>query len=301
MDWVVAPVDHTLPVADEAVKATLPPAQKVVGPPGVTVGVAGNGFTVTVVPADAAEVQPPLVTVTVYVPPVETVIDWVVAPVDHKLPVAEDEVKVTLPPAQNVVGPPAVMVGVGGVGFTVTVVPADVAALQPAMVTVTVYVPAVETVMACVVAPVDQRLPVADEDVKVTLPPAQNVVGPPAVIVGVGGTGFTVPETATLMVVTPVEASVIFPEGLPVADAAILTYIVVLATEPLDGVKVRVVPKLLPLVVETSKPVGAVMMIPVVRLLPETVKLCSAEAVPAQLVKAVNAPVLLITGAWRPK
>lgn len=65
IDCVVSPVDHTLPDADEEVKVTLPPVQKVVGPPGVTVGVAGNGFTVTVVPADAAEVQPPLVTVTV--------------------------------------------------------------------------------------------------------------------------------------------------------------------------------------------------------------------------------------------
>jgi len=38
------------------------------------VGVAGIGFTVTVVPAEATEVQPPLVRVTVYVPDVETVI-----------------------------------------------------------------------------------------------------------------------------------------------------------------------------------------------------------------------------------
>lgn len=76
-----------------------------------------------------------------------TVIDCVVAPVDHRLPVADEEVNVTLPPAQKVVGPPGVTVGVGGVGFTVTVVPADVAELQPAVVTVTVYVPLVPTVM----------------------------------------------------------------------------------------------------------------------------------------------------------
>lgn len=65
MDCVVAPVDQRLPVAAEEVKVTLPPAQKLVGPPGVIVGVAGVGFTVTVVPADAAELQPALVTVTV--------------------------------------------------------------------------------------------------------------------------------------------------------------------------------------------------------------------------------------------
>ncbi len=32
----------------------------------------------------------------------------------HWLPVALDDVSVTLPPAQNVVGPPGVMVGVAG-------------------------------------------------------------------------------------------------------------------------------------------------------------------------------------------
>jgi hypothetical protein len=181
------------------------------------------------------------------------------------------------------------MVGAGGIGFTVTVMPADGAEVQPPLVTVTVYVPAVVAVIACVVSDVDHKLPVADEDVKVTLPPVQNVVGPPGVMMGVGGKGLTVPLTATLTVVTPVEASVILPEGVPVADAASLTYIVVLATAPPDGGKVRVVAKPLPLVVETSKPVGAVITIPVVRLLPETVKFCSVEAVPAQLLKAVNA------------
>jgi hypothetical protein len=48
--------------------------------------------------------------------------DCVVAHVLHVFPVALDEVKVTLPPAQNVVGPLAEMVGVAGAGFTVTVV-----------------------------------------------------------------------------------------------------------------------------------------------------------------------------------
>lgn len=52
-------------------------------------------------------------------------IDWVVAPVDQVLPVAEDEVKVTELPEQKVVGPLAVIVGTGGSGFTVTVVAAD--------------------------------------------------------------------------------------------------------------------------------------------------------------------------------
>ena len=192
IDCVVAPVDQTFPVADDDVNTTLPPAQKVNGPPAVMVGAEGNAVTLTVVPAEVAEVQPPLVTATVYVPDAETVIDCVVAPVDHKLPVADDEVNTTLPPAQKVNGPPAEIVGVAGNAVTVTVVPAEVAEVQPPLVTATVYVPDVETVIDCVVAPVDQTFPLADDEVKTTLPPAQKVNGPPAVIVGVAGSGFTV-------------------------------------------------------------------------------------------------------------
>jgi hypothetical protein len=158
----------------------------------VIVGVAGVGFTVTVVPAEVAE-QPPLVTVTVYVPEVVAEIDCVVAPPgDQTFPEAEDEVSVTLPPEQKVVGPPAVIVGVAGVGFTVTVVVADVAEHVP-LLTDTLYVPPAETVIDCVVCPPgDQVFPVAEDEVSVTLPPEQNVVGPPAVIVGVGTAATTV-------------------------------------------------------------------------------------------------------------
>jgi len=49
------------------------------------------------------------------------------------------EVRVTLPPVQNVNGPPAVMVGIAGIGFTVTAVANEVALLHPmALVTITV-------------------------------------------------------------------------------------------------------------------------------------------------------------------
>ncbi len=54
-----------MPEALLDVSRTLPPVQNVVGPPGVTVGVAGIGLTVTVVAAEAALVQPLAVTVTV--------------------------------------------------------------------------------------------------------------------------------------------------------------------------------------------------------------------------------------------
>ena len=57
---------------------------------------------------------------------------------DHWLPVALLDVRVTLPPVQNVVGPPGVIVGVAGIGLTVTVVAAEAALLQPLVVTMTV-------------------------------------------------------------------------------------------------------------------------------------------------------------------
>ena len=69
--WFVAPPigvpfrDHWLPLALLDVSVTLPPVQNDVGPPGVIVGVPGSGFTVTLVAAEAALVQPLVVTVTV--------------------------------------------------------------------------------------------------------------------------------------------------------------------------------------------------------------------------------------------
>ena len=45
---------------------------------------------------------------------------------------------VTLPPGQNVVGPPAPIVGVAGIGLTVTTVAVDGALAQPPTVVTTV-------------------------------------------------------------------------------------------------------------------------------------------------------------------
>lgn len=104
----------------------------------VPAAIVGAGFTVTVVPAEVGEVQPEVVSVTVYIPLVVTVMEAVVAPVDHVLPDAAEEVSTTFPPPQNVVGPPAVIVGVGGRGLTDTVVPAEAGEVQPPEVAVTV-------------------------------------------------------------------------------------------------------------------------------------------------------------------
>ena len=49
--------------------------------------------------------------------------------------------------------------------------------------------------MDCVVAPLDQKLLLGDEDVNVTDPPAQNVVEPLAVIVGTAGIVLTMTFT----------------------------------------------------------------------------------------------------------
>lgn len=137
MDCVVAPVDQVFPVEAEEVKTTEPPAQKEVGPPAVIVGVAGVGLTVTVVEADVAEHPFASINVTVYEPLEVTVIDCEVAPVDQVFPVTADDVNTTDPPEQKVVGPPAVIVGTAGSGFTVTVEEAE-AEVQPLAETVNV-------------------------------------------------------------------------------------------------------------------------------------------------------------------
>ena len=64
-------------------------------------------------------------------------IDCVVAPFDQTLSVADDEVKTTLSPLQNIVAPEAVIDGVEGIGFTTTLVEAETPEAQPAVVTST--------------------------------------------------------------------------------------------------------------------------------------------------------------------
>ncbi len=63
--------------------------------------------------------------------------DCVVNPFDHVFPVAAEEVKTTVPPEQNDVGPLAVIVGVIPVEEIDTTVGAEVAVQLP-LVTVTV-------------------------------------------------------------------------------------------------------------------------------------------------------------------
>jgi hypothetical protein len=118
--------------------------------------------------------------------------DCVIAPVDQRLPVNAEDVRVIVVPAQNVLGP--LIVGVAGTGFEVTACATEVAEQPFASVTVTEYEPTADTVIDCVVAPVDQRLPVNAEDASVIVLPAQNELGP--LIVGVAGAGFEVTTCA---------------------------------------------------------------------------------------------------------
>jgi hypothetical protein len=116
------------------------------------------------------------------------VIDCVVAPVDQTLPVADEEVSVIVLFAATDEGP--LMVGVATVLAETTL--ASELAVPRALVTVTVYEPAADTVIDCVVAPVDQRFPDTDDDVSVIVP-EQRVDAP--LIVGVGA---AIPRPPTL-------------------------------------------------------------------------------------------------------
>jgi len=190
IDWLVAPFDQVLPEALEDVNVTEPPEQNVVAPPALIVGVVGAAVTITVVGLEDV-VQDPFDTVTEYEPLWLTVIDCVVDPSDQVFPVALDEVNITEPPEQKVVGPLALIIDVVGIEFTVTVVGLDDVEHDP-FDTVKEYEPLWFTVIDCVVAPFDQTFPVALDEVNVTEPPEQKVVAPLAFIIGVVGAVFTV-------------------------------------------------------------------------------------------------------------
>ena len=83
------------------------------------------------------------------------------------------------------------------------------------------------------------------------------------------GMGFTVPLTGRFWE-AGADTCVIFPAGVPVADAESRTNMLVLETDPLEGIRVTVVPNPEPLEVEISKPAGAVITRSDSRLVPDT-------------------------------
>ena len=78
--WVVCTgvVFQLLPDVLLEVSTTLPPLQKNKGPPAVTLGAAGTGFTVTTRGSETAELHAPENARTVYEPEVVTVMACVV-------------------------------------------------------------------------------------------------------------------------------------------------------------------------------------------------------------------------------
>lgn len=111
--------------------------------------------------------------------------DCVVSPLLHNHELPALAVSVTDSLAQNVVGPPAVIVAVGN-GFTVTLWPVDVFEQPFAFVTVTDRVDVLLTVMDCVVSPELHSHELPALAVSITDSSAQKVVAPEGVIVAAG-------------------------------------------------------------------------------------------------------------------
>ena len=70
-------------------------------------------------------------------PDADTLMDWVVAPVDHRYEDPAEAVSVADEPEHTFIEPAGLIVGVGGVAPVVTEVAADTAVHPPAFVTVT--------------------------------------------------------------------------------------------------------------------------------------------------------------------
>lgn len=122
-------------------------------------------------------------------PAVFTLIVGLAAPVDQVLPVMEPEAKITEPPWQKVTGPNEVIEAVvTGIMEILCVADAEAQPLD----TVKVYTPAAFTESVGLVAPVDQLFPLVALEDRTTDPPAQKLIGPPAVMAAVMVDGITV-------------------------------------------------------------------------------------------------------------
>jgi hypothetical protein len=75
--------------------------------------------------------------------------------------------------------------------------------VQPLTVVETVKLPDVETVIDCVVSPVDQLFPETEDEVNTTFPPEQKLRGPLADIVGVAGDPGSDKETLKILEAHP--------------------------------------------------------------------------------------------------
>ncbi len=203
------------------------------------VGVAGTGFITTVV-VPATLVQPATVTVTLYVPAAAAVTLAIVGfwSVELKLlgpvhayvaPATRGVERLSVVPAHS--GPLLDAVGVAGTAFTTTVVvPATL--VQPATVTVTLYVPEAAVVTLAIegfwrvelklLGPVHAYVAPATRGVeRLSVAPAHS--GPSLDAVGVAGTGFitTVVVPATLVQPATVMVTLYVPEAAVVTLAIV--------------------------------------------------------------------------------
>jgi len=215
IDCDVAPFDHRY---DEkppgALSVTLWFPQNVVGPDAVTAGGDGGVLTVTTVGDDVAVQPDASVTVTVNVPDALTVIDCVVAPLDHKYDAPPVAVSVTLPGVQNVVGPDGVIVAVAGaIGTTwePVKVPHECVTVRPS--TAVPLAPAVNVIVSAV-----------DED----------VIVPPVMV-----HAYEAPLTSGVEAVFPVELGQTLDGAVIVAATAVIGMVVELVAELQPFVTVR--------------------------------------------------------------
>ncbi len=111
-----------------------------------------------------------------------------------------------------------------------------------------------------------------------------------------GVAAVTLPVTGTRTSVAPVLERVILPDGVPTgAEAARRTKSVALAFPAVWGIVV-VFPKPEVEFVEISKLAGAVAVMFAVRLEPDAMKDCVAEAVPLMVVKGERVPLVVMLG-----
>lgn len=182
------PVFHNkFPVAD-AVSVVELPSQKAVFPE--IAGAAGSGFAVTVSAVEVEEQPLASVTITDFTALVVTERDCVVSPVfhNHELPLLAE--RVTVSPAQKVVGPLVLIFATGNV-LTVTDSMEEVALHPFASVTTTYLFAVLSIVTERLVSPVFHNHAFPLLAVSITDPPSQKVVEPPVVMIA-DGSAFTV-------------------------------------------------------------------------------------------------------------
>ncbi len=142
-------------------------------------------------------------------------------------------------------------------------------------------------------------LPVAALDASTTLWPEQNASAVTGVITGVAGNGLMV-ILLFIMVKLCVTAFVaVHRIDPPVLFPALLLNLInngVLLTVPLFCVTLILLLYAPPEVAANSKPVGAVIVILEIKLLPLTLKDCGVDAMPEQVLKELSVPVIVVTG-----